>query len=240
MPTPSCWPPCPSPSGWPRAGSASPAWPPWPPVLACPADAVTLLVMEGLLTRTARCGAAVCAEMVGPGDLLLPMEIVEDEYLEGDFAIEWRVRTQPASVAVLGAEFALAAGRWPALGRVLAARMAVRTRALLGQMAVSHIRRLDARTLALLWLLAERHGRVGPHGTVLVLPLTHRLLADLTGARRPSITAALRILTEGGAVSRAPEGTFVLHERPSLDRAITALPAPARAAARAAAPTLAA
>ena len=55
--------------------------------------------------------------------------------------------------------------------------------------------------MLLLWHLAGRWGRVEPTGFRLCLPLTHRLLGRLVAAERPSISHALRRLSEAGIVT---------------------------------------
>jgi hypothetical protein len=62
----------------------------------------------------------------------------------------------------------------------------------------------------LLWHLAGRWGRVEPTGFRLCLPLTHRLLGHLVAAERPSVTHALRRLSEAGIVTGAA-GDWHLH-----------------------------
>jgi len=66
----------------------------------------------------------------------------------------------------------------------------------------------------LFWHLAERWGRVGPGGVLVPLRLTHRTLADLVGARRPSVTAALGDLSRRDLITRAGDG-WVLQGDPS-------------------------
>lgn len=54
----------------------------------------------------------------------------------------------------------------------------------------------------LLWLLADRWGRVTTQGVRVVAPLTHALLAELVAARRPTVSAALAKLAAAGEVTR--------------------------------------
>ena len=48
----------------------------------------------------------------------------------------------------------------------------------------------------------------------LPLPLTHRLLASMIGAHRPSVTTALGVLRERGLIDRRRDGTWILHGPP--------------------------
>jgi CRP-like cAMP-binding protein len=69
-------------------------------------------------------------------------------------------------------------------------------------MAVAHYPRVERRLHVVLWQLAQRWGRMTQDGVVLRLPLTHAVLADLTAARRPSVTLALARLESAGVVVR--------------------------------------
>ena len=51
-------------------------------------------------------------------------------------------------------------------------------------------------------------------GVLLPLRLTHQILAQLIGARRPSVTTAVGELTSAGLASRRPDGSWVLHGGP--------------------------
>jgi hypothetical protein len=78
------------------------------------------------------------------------------------------------------------------------------------QLVVCQLPRVDQRLLALMWLLAESWGRVTPAGTTLPLKLTHDALGALIGARRPTVTLALRDLSERGAIVRQDQGWLLL------------------------------
>jgi CRP-like cAMP-binding protein len=89
-------------------------------------------------------------------------------------------------------------------------------------MALSHLNRVDVRLLAFFWHLADRWGRVGPEGVIVPLRLTHRTLAQLVGAQRPSVTTALGALAGEGRVTRRDDGTWLLHGEPPADLRIAA------------------
>jgi CRP-like cAMP-binding protein len=55
---------------------------------------------------------------------------------------------------------------------------------------------------------------VTPAGVQLSVPLTHELLARIVGARRPTVTSALRNLRADGLVTRGPGGSWLLHGEP--------------------------
>ena len=81
------------------------------------------------------------------------------------------------------------------------------------QRAIAQVPRVDARVLVLLWLLADRWGRVSPQGVRVPLSLTHETIGKLVGARRPSVTTALGVLTRRGLVERTDSG-WLLHGDP--------------------------
>ena len=95
-------------------------------------------------------------------------------------------------------------------------RMVRRAHALAFQLAVSHLKLVETRLLAVLWYYADSWGRVTPEGTVLGVPLTHALLARVVGARRPSVSTALGRLHDRGLVERIEHGQWLLlGDRPS-------------------------
>jgi hypothetical protein len=51
-------------------------------------------------------------------------------------------------------------------------------------------------------------------GVLLPVRLTHRVLARLVGARRPSVTTAVGSLERDGRLTRPPEGGWLLHGSP--------------------------
>ena len=58
-----------------------------------------------------------------------------------------------------------------------------------------------------------------PAGVLVPLPLAHRTLASIVGARRPSVTTALGALRDDGRLERVPEGWLLHGEAPEeLDR----------------------
>jgi hypothetical protein len=77
-----------------------------------------------------------------------------------------------------------------------------RARSLAFQRAIAQLPRVDDRMLVLLWVLAERWGRVSRDGVRVPVGLPHRMLATLVGARRPSVTTALAGLAREGLIER--------------------------------------
>jgi hypothetical protein len=84
-------------------------------------------------------------------------------------------------------------------------------------LAVCHMRRVDDRLLLVLWHFADRWGRVTPSGVQIDLPLTHSLLALVVGARRPSVTAAARSLSDAGRIEARPRSRWILKGEAPLE-----------------------
>jgi hypothetical protein len=112
-------------------------------------------------------------------------------------------------LAMLDERVLLAARRFPNLVAGLQTRMGEQHQRLATQLAICQLPRVEDRVLALLWLLAETWGRVTPSGTVVPLALTHDALGELVGARRPTVTLALKELADRGALFRQ-DGQWLL------------------------------
>src|SRR2546421_3843894 len=171
-----------------------------------------LLVIDGLLTRDVALGSTVATEIVGRGDILRPADH-DGESAPVPFDVEWSV-LEPTRVAVLDRRFAAVAGHWPEMLEALMRKAIRRVHSLALHLAVSHLRRVDTRLLVLLWHLADRWGRVEPEGVRVPMRLTHQTLGRLVGAQRPSVTTALKQLTDTGHVSRLEDGSWLLHGDP--------------------------
>jgi hypothetical protein len=181
----------------------------WGPQLTTPAAGLGLLVIDGLLIRSVSLGDEVATELVGPGDLIRPWETGCDDGAIVTCNVGWYV-LQPARLAVLGRQVALAAADYPGLVATLLERTARRSRSQGILTAIAHMKRIDVRVLLLLWHLAERWGRVTRDGVVVPIRLTHQRIALLVGAHRPSVTAALSRMAARGLVSRTTGRGFVL------------------------------
>jgi CRP/FNR family transcriptional regulator, cyclic AMP receptor protein len=187
---------------------------PWDPndELGGVAPVVGLLVVDGIVTRDLFFAGRTTTELLGAGDLLRPWD--DDHQFDAlPFSVTWHVHV-PSRVAILDTRVAMAAGRWPPIARAIGARHVRRARTLSFQRAIAQLPRVEDRVLVLLWTLAERWGRVAPQGVRLPLGLPHRTLANLVGARRPSVTTAVTGLTRAGLVERTEEG-WLLHGDPA-------------------------
>jgi hypothetical protein len=148
------------------------------------------------------------AELLGEGDLLRPWQPEPDDSTL-PLRSAWSI-VEPTRLAVLDERFMMSAALYPELIGALLASAIERSRNFAVQLAIIHQARVDIRLHMLLWHLASRWGRVEPAGLRLDLPLTHRLLGQLVAAERPSISHALRRLSEAGIVTGAA-GDWHLH-----------------------------
>jgi hypothetical protein len=191
-----------------------------------PTGHLGLLVIDGLLMRDVGINQSICAELLGQGDLLRPWD-EDTRYSTSPFRVRWRV-LRPTRLAVLDRRFAAAACHWPEVMEVTVSRSIRRAHGLAFHLALSNLKRVDARLHVLLWHLSDRWGRVGVDGVSLRLPLTHEMLAQLVAAKRPSVTTALGQLTGRGVISRRGDGTWVLHGDPPSE--LGGMPTASRAA----------
>jgi hypothetical protein len=167
-----------------------------------------VLVLDGLLVRQVQLDDLCCCELLGPGDLLRPWD--EDD---GAGTIEcrttWRV-LEPARFALLDGAFARRAARWPTVSGELLQRTLRRTRSQSVLLALTQARRADVRLRMLFSHLADRWGRVTPEGIVIPLRLTHSVIAQLTGLRRPSVSISLAELEREGEIVRLSKDAWLI------------------------------
>jgi CRP/FNR family transcriptional regulator, cyclic AMP receptor protein len=174
-------------------------------------DAPLALVVDGLLGRHIDMGDRVATQLLGPGDVIDPWRGPGDTLVSR--SVHWSAYG-PATIAVLDGRFATAAQRWPALSRTLQARLIAQADRLAVDLAICQLPRVGDRIVALLAHLGERFGRMAPDGVVVDVRLTHRLLGELVGAQRPTVSLALTSLLEEGRVGRRPDGTLVVAGAP--------------------------
>ena len=170
--------------------------------------ALGLLITEGMLVRRVTVGDRTCAELLGPGDITQPWQRLTTDASVGT-EVNWQV-AQPLAAAVLDRGFMTRVARWPEIPAAVSRRLMLRVHWLSFHLAVCHMRRVDHRVLLVLWHFADRWGRVTPDGVQIDLPLTHNLLAAVVGARRPSVTAAMRSLSDAGRVQSRPRSRWLL------------------------------
>jgi len=181
---------------------------PWePPRTTSWPDPVTgVVVLEGLVARDVELGSRVSTQFLGPGDIVDPWGAQDD-------MLPCRVRWEAHRDVVLGVldgRFALAARRWPSLLAVVQRKLCERADRLAAQSAALQLPRVEERVLAVLWQLAERFGRVRPDGVVIPFNVSHRLIGQLAGARRPTVSLAVKELCAATLLTRGDDGSWFL------------------------------
>lgn len=161
------------------------------------------LVLGGVVARRVMAAARPSCELLGEGDLLRPGLSAPSLTSAGE-TVTWSI-LEEATLAVLDARSAERIQRWPQIGEALLERAVARSNALAQQLAILSAHPVEQRLLLMLWHLAERWGRVCREGVRLPLPLTHGLLAEMCGVRRPSLSTAVGHLAADGRLAR-PEG----------------------------------
>jgi CRP-like cAMP-binding protein len=175
-------------------------------------DHLGLLIVEGVLARELKLVGHPTVELIGPGDVIRPWVLDVDEPLLG-FESTWTAIV-PGRLALLDREVMNEMGRWPQVMAMIADRLVSRTRRLAATQAIAQIVGIERRVLCLLWHLADHWGRVTPAGVVVPLPITHSLLGELIGARRPTVSAAVRELSDRRELQRRPDRTWLLTGQP--------------------------
>jgi CRP/FNR family transcriptional regulator, cyclic AMP receptor protein len=176
------------------------------------ADHVGLLVLDGVISRELVVADHVSAELLGPGDLVRPWQGAAGASPLPVQAV-WSVLSS-VTLAVLDRRFAAEAARYPEITAALFDRLGERSLRLATTQAISQLTRVDRRLKALFWHLAERWGRVSGDGVVVPLALTHRILGQLVGARRPTVSTALSELAEREELVRRADGSWLLRGDP--------------------------
>jgi hypothetical protein len=179
----------------------------WDPPLLDPGS-LGFLVLDGMIMRRVRLGPAPCPELLGPGDTLRPSDDEVVPGLSGDDAT-WQA-IHETEIAVLDRRITTLVGKCPELSAAIASRLVRRSRCLAYLMAARHFRRVDDRLLAVLWHVAGLWGKMTAHSVLIPFRLTHEMLAEITAARRPSVTVALRQLEDRGRLARAQKRAWLL------------------------------
>jgi CRP/FNR family cyclic AMP-dependent transcriptional regulator len=183
---------------------------PWQPATA-PRDAhLGYMVLDGLLGRRVvvpERGRSL--ELLGEGDLFSPWQEDSPSFSR----IAWTV-IEPSWIAALDQSFMAQIRQFPELMEALTDRALRRSRRIAVSAAIANTVGVEERLLLLLWQLTELWGRKAQGGAVLPYRLSHQTLADLVGARRPTVTLALRGLTDRGLLERAQGGEWILTGSP--------------------------
>jgi CRP/FNR family transcriptional regulator, cyclic AMP receptor protein len=165
-----------------------------------------LMVVEGLVLRELLLAGSTATELLGPGDIV-DHRVPEDALLPA--VTRWSV-PEAARIAILDDRLLGILRPWPAVGRVLLDRATRRELRLSTHRAIAQLPRVDERLLALFCHLAERWGRVAAPGVIVPMQLTHETLGRLIGARRPTVSLALKDMAGDGLLERRHDGSWLL------------------------------
>jgi CRP/FNR family transcriptional regulator, cyclic AMP receptor protein len=166
----------------------------------------------GAIVREVVLADSISTELLGPGDLIRPWSPARMVPL-----LEQRVRWQVLAetrLAVLNRAFGVALSRYPEVTAMLLDRLDGRAERLATTKAIAQLNSVDRRLLALFWHLAEDWGRMTSEGVVIPLTLSHRLLGELIGARRPTVSSALATLSREGKLIRRSDDSWLLADEP--------------------------
>ena len=173
---------------------------------------VGLLLLDGLIAREVVLADIVSCELLGPGDVVRPWQVRDPAQLL-HVGVRWTV-LETGRLAVLDRRFTALLSRFPEVNAMLIDRLTERAQRLAITQAISQLNGVDRRILALFWYLAERWGRVVPRGIAVTMPVPHRLIAQLVGARRPTVSTALGQLAERGELVRIEDQSWLLTGEP--------------------------
>jgi hypothetical protein len=163
------------------------------------------LVVGGLMFADSRLAGQTSTQIFGAGDVL---PLAPDSLA----VLPFRSRLSVAEVATLvplDDRFLGLAHRF-GLARRLADAAIDQVRRAAAQQAISQLSRVELRLLAMMWHLAERWGRMTPDGLALDLDVTHARLGQLVGAKRPTVSLALKLLEDERALRRTGNGSWLL------------------------------
>jgi CRP/FNR family transcriptional regulator, cyclic AMP receptor protein len=160
------------------------------------------LVLSGAVTVELAIAVRRCVRLLTPGELVLL-----DGWAVNSMPVQtgWAV-VDPATVAIFDERLLVIASRWPGLMSQILKRAAQQVRHALLQQAISQLPRVEDRLLGLLWSIADRQGVVRSDGIWVHLPVTHATLAQMIGARRPTVSLGLRTLGERGLAVSEGDG----------------------------------
>lgn len=160
------------------------------------------VIVDGAILRRVVVGHREGAELLGAGDLIQPAT-----ESEGD--ITWRA-VADTTLALVDARVISDAAAYPELLTALLTSATARTNTVARQLVLAQWSSADDRLMATFRVLSDRWGVVTPDGVALPAFLTHSVLAPLVGARRPSVTTALKRLSTSGLVRRHTDGRWIV------------------------------
>lgn len=167
------------------------------------------LMLGGILMRRVTVDGGSSVELLDRGSVLIPSREDAVSFARSEWRALERVRIAELDLAP---DSPLA--EWPPVFAAIAMRAIDRSRSFAVQSAIMSIVGVEERLHALLWALAERWGTVTPGGVELRLQVHQATLAEMVGARRPTVNLALGNLCDRGALVNREPGRWVLRGEP--------------------------
>jgi CRP/FNR family transcriptional regulator, cyclic AMP receptor protein len=161
------------------------------------------ILLSGCVLRRTQVHSRAAVEILDDGDVLDLRPAAGGDLVAARTEL---VAYPRAGLAVLGR----GAIESPLLRAAVDQQLAEQCRRASMHMAILQLPRVADRIVAVFADLAERRGRMTGSGILVDIPLTHRLIGSLAGARRPTVSLALTELSEAGLLSRREDGAWLL------------------------------
>lgn len=172
-------------------------------------DELGYMVLSGVLLRRVHIAGGRSVELLGAGDVLFPWREERASFSRP----EWEV-VDLCLLAVLDLRAGAPLFHSPTAVSAIATRAVDRSRAMALQSAIMSIVGIEQRLRALLWALAERWGVVVDDGVEVKVNVPQSVLAEMVGARRPTVSLALGRLGDAGHLIAPEPGRWILQGAP--------------------------
>ena len=170
--------------------------------------ATAIIVVSGSLLLDLELAGHVCTRLAGPRQV-----VTLDEAPAGSLPtrVAWSA-SAGTEIGVLDARTVQAGQRWPRVIASLLARVGQQAQDAFALQAIAQLPRVEERLLAYFWSIADRYGRITPDGMLIELRVTHATLGRMVGARRPTISLALKALAQRGMLEARHQGWLLAAE----------------------------
>jgi CRP-like cAMP-binding protein len=175
-------------------------------------DVHGFLAVSGAVTLEVELVNRTSTRLVVPGDLVL-LDGLDSETIPAVW--RWAALTN-VRLAVFDERLILFGHRWPSLLTAILKRGAAESRHAQLQHVVSQVPRVEDRLVLLFWTLADRIGTTRSDAVWVPLTLTQETIGRMIGARRPTVSLALRSVAQRGVITREADGWLL--DRGSLAR----------------------
>ncbi len=171
-----------------------------------PEGTAGLLIVRGLMASDVILAQHELSELMIEGDILLPWA----PSVDGLPSRRRLTALDTTFVAALDQRFMRAAAAWPMLLVEIHRRLGQQEHRIAVHGVICQLPRVEQRVLAVMHHLAARTGKVGSEGTHIPIHMTHQALGRLIGAQRPTVSLAVKRLSEEGRLGRREDGTWLL------------------------------